>query len=213
MSPEQLEIDVSATGDPPAAVLDWVRVVEARIDDFFETEANRRYPLYLPSDAMGFYHTLKTVTDSGLPEGKVFCEWGSGFGLHAGLAALLGYEAHGIEIEPELNGFARELAAEHGLDVSYHETSYVPEGFDTADGLGGTDLLLPPGFRQGDHQGGGPCYEGTDLCTTDIDVFYVYPRPDDQEFMLDLFENTAEQGALLITWFGVGQPLVFRAGD
>lgn len=52
-----------------------------------------------------------------LPRGT-FCEWGSGMGINTGIAALLGFEAAGIELHPKLASASRELLAEYGLDAT-----------------------------------------------------------------------------------------------
>ena len=47
-----------------------------------------------------------------------------------------------------------------------------------------------------------PAYEGMDLELDEIDVFYVYPWPGEQELMHDLFQAVAADGAILVTYYG-----------
>ncbi len=62
--------------------------------------------------------------------GNRFCEWGSGLGTATCLASLMGFNAMGIEIEPELVLRARRLASEFNLPASFLQTSFLIEGYD-----------------------------------------------------------------------------------
>ncbi|MDA7598317.1 hypothetical protein N8813_05275, partial [bacterium] len=42
-------------------------------------------------------------------------------------------------------------------------------------------------------------YEGMELALSEIDLFYVYPYPGDQEMFLDLFDKVAGVDAVLLT--------------
>ncbi|WP_146398790.1 class I SAM-dependent methyltransferase [Planctomycetes bacterium CA13] len=68
-------------------------------------------------DEFGFvpsnYEMLWSKLDA-LPRGK-FCELGSGFGIATGLAEILGFEAQGVEISPELVQASQTLLAKFGL--------------------------------------------------------------------------------------------------
>src|SRR5579859_385397 len=83
----------------------------------FLQEAQRRVahvrteesPAFVPSDYGGSYRALRIIHDEGLCKGRFFCEWGSGLGVVTGLAAMLGFDACGIEIEPSLVTAARRL--------------------------------------------------------------------------------------------------------
>ena len=101
MALEEIDLDLSRT-TMPGGVQALVTEAEKRVNDFFETEANKRFPRYLPSDFVTCYEVLAAITREKLALGKVFCEWGSGFGVAACIASMLGYEAYGIEIEAQL---------------------------------------------------------------------------------------------------------------
>ena len=51
--------------------------------------------------------------------GTLFCEWGSGFGVVTCLAAMLEFDASGIEIESDLVDAAEDLSADFGLAVEF----------------------------------------------------------------------------------------------
>lgn len=205
MALQELSIDLGKA-DPPEQVTNFLAEADRRIDHLFETEANRKVPRFIPSDPVAIYRALDFVTRNDLPLGRVFCEWGSGFGVGTCMAALLGYEAHGIEIEPDLADTSRQLASDLGIDINICCTSYVPEGFESYAAVGGEELVLPEHFSDhGDGFGDVPVYEGMDLSTDEIDLFFVYPWPGEQEFMQQLFDAIATEGAILLTYLEDGE--------
>ena len=62
---------------------------------------------------------LRALSEGGLARGWRFCEWGSGFGVVVGLAALVEFDACGIEIEALLVAEARKLADDFDLPVEF----------------------------------------------------------------------------------------------
>ena len=188
-------------GAPPAEFADFLTEAEKRIDHLFETEQNKKIPRFIPCNPVALYHVLEYVTRTDLPLGRVFCEWGSGFGVGACMAAMLGYEAYGIEIEASLADASDRLIADCGIEnVTILNTSYLPEGFESYAAVGGEELVLPENFS--DHGEGFdqvPIYEGMPYTTDEIDLFFVYPWPGEQEFMQQLFDAVATEGAILLT--------------
>ncbi|MCP4304261.1 MAG: hypothetical protein GY788_05135, partial [bacterium] len=76
---------------------------------FIETAAERargfisRNPnvtTLLGSDPQAFCMGLKALRRQGILSGGNFCDWGSGIGVIAGLAALNGFDAYGVELDP-----------------------------------------------------------------------------------------------------------------
>ena len=99
MALQEIELDLPEPAPLPGRVSAFLDEADRRIDHLFETEINKRTPKFIPSDAQLFYRGLAHVTESGLPLGRTFCEWGSGFGVGACIASLLGYTSYGVEIE------------------------------------------------------------------------------------------------------------------
>jgi protein-L-isoaspartate O-methyltransferase len=82
---------------------------------------SRRIPCFdfVPCSYEAFYNALASQ-----PRGT-FCEWGSGIGIATGLAELLGFAAHGIEIDPALAAVSRQLLADHGFRVTIQTGDYL----------------------------------------------------------------------------------------
>ena len=94
----------------PQNVADLFAEADRRCDEFFAAGLGRRYPRYIPSDPSIVHAAMVYLKEEGFTRGNVFCEWGCGYGVATCLASLLGYEAYGIEIEPELADLGTKLA-------------------------------------------------------------------------------------------------------
>ena len=124
------------------------------------------------------------------------------------LAAQLGYEATGIELEEGLVEIAESLAETHQTGAEFIHTSYIPEGYISYEHIGGTDIVPDDSF---DHHSGPARYEEMDIGLDEIDVFFVYPWPGEQEMMLKLFESVASEDAILIAYYGDKEICIYRA--
>lgn len=195
----QLPYEVEDIELPPR-VKAFIEEADARCDQFYDDKLNKRFPRYVPSEPAQVYSALKYVTDQRLPLDTNFVEWGSGFGVGTGLASLLGYETTGIEIEPVLVDKAESLLSDQGIDAEFLAISYIPEGYISYDALSGHDIVRDDSFGNSpDHQ---PRYEGMDIDVEEIDLFFVYPWPGEQEMMLKLFDAVAGEGAILVAYYG-----------
>lgn len=208
MSLEQLNV-ISKPCEIPDKVITMLAEAEQRCDAFFEAGLDRRYPRYLPSNPEKVFAAIATLKESGLLRGKVFCEWGSGFGIATCMASLIGFEAYGIEIEDGLVKLSTELARDLSIPAEYLCTSYLPEGYEECEGIGGKDLLPP----QATTSGGAiidttPLYDGLD--PGEVDLFFVYPWPGQEEFMMDLFDEVASEDAILLIYQADGETTVHR---
>ncbi len=207
---EQIESDFPVV-QPPGYIADFLAAASLKIDQFFDAKRDRRLPRYVPSDPETVYSALEYVRQKDLALGNVFCEWGCGFGVCASMATLLGYESYGIEIEPELARHSRELVEEHRLNTQILNTSFLPEGFESYLAHGGYRLMTPPGFaRSKNSLNHSLRYEDMELEIEEIDLFYCYPWPEEQELMLELFEAVAAEDALLLAFYGQGDINLYR---
>ncbi len=213
MAVEEITLNLSGI-KVPAHASDLIAEVDRMIDQFDAADGRRRNPNYVPVDALLLYSAMAHVTDLNLPIGRVFCELGSGLGLGACFAAMLGYESYGIEIDPKLVTAARELANRRNLDPRFLCTNYFPDGYSSYPGQGGDELIAPPLVRNryGDVIEK-PCFEGMGHDTDEIDLFFVYPWPKEHEMMQDLFDSIAGDGAILIAYYGDGEICAYRKID
>lgn len=93
--------------DPPALVLpqrivDLLDDADGRIDDFQFEHRDTPVAAFVPSDFVLAYQSLTAIVTRNLAAGRRFVEWGAGVGVVTCLAAELGFDAVGIEIEEDL---------------------------------------------------------------------------------------------------------------
>jgi len=72
------------------------------------------------------YGALRALEESGELGGRWFCEWGSGLGVVACLASMLGFDAWGIEAEADLVRAARRLAWDFDVEVEFVARQLLP---------------------------------------------------------------------------------------
>jgi hypothetical protein len=171
-----------------------------RIDAFQESHL---IPGFVPSDFAQVYRVLDGLAESDLVPGRWFCEWGSGFGVVACLAALLGFDAWGIEAEEELVDAARLLAADFDLPVTFACGSFLPPPAAEAQCARNYAWLTTHGDSG---------YEELGLGPDDFDVIFAYPWPDEEHLTGDLFRRYARRGAVLVTYHG-GEDVRLRRKD
>jgi hypothetical protein len=164
----------------------FLREAERRIEDF---QRDSRVPGFVPCDFERAYRFLSAVAAFDVTDGKLFCEWGSGFGVVACLAALLGYDAVGIEINRDLVEAAGQLAADFGIPVEFVHGSFIPAG-ETIDADGGFSWLETERAAR-----------DAEFGPEDFDVIFAYPWPDEEVATEAMFERRAANGALLASCY------------
>lgn len=174
----------------PADVRSFLREAERRIERF---QRAGRVPGFVPSNFEGAYNVLRALAAASPAPGGLFCEWGSGFGVVACLAALLEYDAFGIEIERDLVDAARRLAADFDLPVEFVCGSFIPRG-GRANVTGAEFAWL--------NTDGASAHAELGLDPSDFGVIFAYPWPDEERVTADLFERHAARGAVLVTHHG-----------
>ncbi len=173
----------------PADVRRFLREADRRIDEY---QLYTRTPAFVASNFEGAYRVLRGLADHPLTRGNRLCEWGSGYGVVASLAAMLGYESCGIEIEPDLVTEARRLAVDFDLEVEFVRGSFVPRAAESRVCNAGQYSWLT---TEGDD-----AYEELGLDPDDMDVIFAYPWPDEEEITGTLFNRYAGDGAILVTY-------------
>jgi len=186
--PDALE----AVGDEESAFL---READRRINEYLDARSDRNGHGFVPSDFVAVHSAMRAIADGPVAPGNTFCEWGSGLGVVASLAAMLGFDAWGIEIDRDLVATSEALADEFDLPVSFVCGNFIPPGGDVcADDMGEPAWLA---------MGGANAYDEMALDPEDFDVIFAYPWPGEERVIAEMFDRHAAVGAVLLTYHGL----------
>ena len=201
-----MALEAIAMEGPEARVSDQVARLIATCsrgwERFFADHDDHQAPRFVPSVPERVFAVLEEVTRRQLPPTRVFCEWGSGFGTATCLAALLGYEAYGLEIDEELVRLSRAIARRLGIPVTMLCTSLFPAGYAAYAGVDGAALVTSASVRDHDTAAArGPLrYAGMESAIADIGLFFAYPWPEERALMQELCAAVARAGAILVVY-------------
>ena len=192
-----VDIKLSIDGsDLPSDVRVFLREAYLRVGQFVRNNPIR-VSGFAPSGFAMVYQSLQAIVEAKLAPGNLFCEWGSGFGVVASLAAILKFRAYGIEIESDLVDASKRLADDFRLPVEFIHGSLIPPGGGAyADETCANNNAEFFGLvRNADNA---YCELGLDL--DDFDIVFAYPWPGEEHVIENLFAHYAAEGALLLTY-------------
>lgn len=172
----------------PRDVRLFLREAQRRIDSF---QRHSHVPGFVPSDFGGAYRVLRALA-AHLRRGSFLCEWGSGFGVVACLAAMLEFDVCAIEIEQQLVDAAQRLADDFGVPVQFACGSFIPRK---------SQFSLDDDFAWLSTEGADG-HEQLGQTPDEFDVIFAYPWPDEEALTGKLFQRYAAAGAVLVTYHG-----------
>jgi hypothetical protein len=133
-----------------------------------------------------------------------FLEWGAATGVITIIADLLGFEAYGIELEPDLVATARALATKFDSRARFVIGSFLPTGYvwrsRDGDSRTGTLGTGESGYRQ------------LGFGLDDFDVVFGYPWDGEQDLMLDLMNRYGRPDATLLINHTIEGVVAYRGG-
>jgi hypothetical protein len=182
-----VDVELLLSDEPlPTAVADLIADAQQRVDEFSDRHA-ATVPAFVPSDFELAYRGLAAIQLQRLATGRRFIEWGSGIGVITCLADRAGFDAVGIEIEPQLVDIAEELA-------EFGRGSFLPPGAEPRLEMPDDVAWLATTGADG--------YEELEMEPDEFDVVFAYPWPGEEDVIFDVFADCAANGALLLTYHG-----------
>jgi len=180
---------LDTSGDHDEKLLGDFRRLWSDADQLWDQRQNAAaFHGYVSADYMAVYRSLAEL------RGRVltFLEWGSGLGIVTIMASQMGFEAYGIEAEPELVDLSNGFAQAHGSDARFAEGSFVPDDFvwDPADGsdVNRTIIDVPA------------AYDELDMELRDFDLVYAYPWPDEHTLFRNIVRQFGRQDTLFLSY-------------
>ena len=169
--------------------LDLMRVIWVRIDEIWTVRnARPAFSGYVSADYEEVFEQLWRMRK----QAGTFLEWGSGLGAVAMMAAVIGYEAYGIEAEEELVRISEDLADEFDIDVTFATGSFIPDDFAWEPATGAnvtiTQIDIPDAYAE----------LGMEL--SDFDMVYAYPWPDEHGLLEGIMKQFSRPGTTLFTF-------------
>lgn len=196
------DVHITTTEEPiPDVIVQYLAEARTRVEAFLD---ENRVPAFVACDFEPVYAAIRAIRAANLAPGNVFCEWGSGFGVVASLAAGFGFESYGIEVEAPLVEHARQLADDFSHSVGFACGSFVPAGAEE----------IVEQFVQSDvfwlNTEVDDAYDELAMDADDIDIVFAYPWPGEDEVIVNLFDHCAAHGALLLTYSYLEGVKVYR---
>ena len=131
MALKEITLNWPQQGMPAPPAQNLIDDAQERIERFIRArQASDPIPSFVACDFVMVDRAIRAVAEQRLAPGPVFCEWGAGFAVAAGLAALNGLGAYAIEIHRDLVDQADRLLRDHSIEVELAQGSLVPEGGD-----------------------------------------------------------------------------------
>jgi hypothetical protein len=143
---------------------------------------------YVSADYAAVYDSLKKYQHRGL----MFLEWGSGLGVVAIMASMMGFDAYGIEIEPELVEHACSLAERFESDAKFACGSFIPGEYEEScqDGEEFQRTVCDAA----------PAYDELDRELRDFDMVYAYPWPEEHLVFRSIIRRCGAKHAILLCY-------------
>ena len=121
-----------------------------------------------------------------------FLEWGSGLGVVTIMASRLGFQAYGIENEPELVDHAHAFGERYAPAARFVCGNFFPSQFEWNPGKGEIEV------RTALHSAA--AYEKMGRKLSDFDLVYAYPWPEEHELYRNVMREFGGPDSLFLTY-------------
>ena len=156
--------------------------------NIFRERRGQAFHAFVPADYPRALEALRALR----PRADTFLELGSGVGVITILAAKLGFEASGIEIDPWLVEQSEDLAGEFDADATFANGTFIPPAFQER--VDQYEMDLPTILD------GNSGYEELGQPLDSFDLVYAFYWPGLEDLFFELMAHHGREGALLLTY-------------
>jgi hypothetical protein len=121
-----------------------------------------------------------------------FLEWGSGLGVVTIMASRLGFDAYGIENEPELVDYARAFGEKYAPGAQFTCGNFFPSEFEWKPSKGEIEVRTPLHTPA--------AYERMGRKLSDFDLVYAYPWPEEHQLYQNVMHEFGAPNSVLLTY-------------
>ena len=143
---------------------------------------------YVSADYASIYRALLKLRT----RATTFLEWGSGLGVVTIMASQLGFEAYGIEVEPQLVDMARGLADKYQSSAVFATGSFIPAEFEAQ--LGDGEEFHRTVVEDAS------AYAELDMELRDFDLVYAFPWPEEHTVFRRIVRKCAATSTLFLRY-------------
>lgn len=198
----QIPFQWDDTLEIPKPVAKLLESADARLQLYWDQWHTKPIEQYVACDFRDVWQSLRFVTENNLAHGKLFCEWGCGFGIVTALASMLGFEAIGIEAEPFLVDEARKFLSAQRVTAEIWNGNFLPDGSERLAKSQSNHASLFHNVPD--------AYSEHEIDVDDFALIFAYPWPGEDQFLQEVFRHHAADGALLLMFLGPYQIELYR---
>jgi len=175
--------------DPDETLLADFGRLSAEADDLWERhQRTPAFHRYVSADYVAVYKSLARLRGRAL----TFLEWGSGLGVVTIMASRMGFEAYGIETEPDLVEYAENFAQAYGPQARFAQGSFIPDDFEWNPANG--DEVIRTIIDAAS------AYDKLEMELRDFDLVYAYPWSDEHTLYHNIMREFGGRNALLLSY-------------
>ena len=159
------------------------------VDDLWErSQTADGFHAYVSADYEAVLRSLVQLRGQAV----TFLEWGSGLGVVTIMASRLGFEAYGIENEPELVDHAHAFGERYAPAARFVCGNFFPSEFEWNPGQGEIEV------RTALHSAA--AYEPMGKKLSDFDLVYAYPWPEEHQLYQNVMRECGAPKSLFLTY-------------
>ena len=190
----ELEMDLDDEQPLSDPIERWLEASRQRIQLFWDQFPQKPLAQYIECDFEWVTRGLQYCVDQQLIDGKLFVEWGCGFGVVTGVASILGLDAIGIEAEEFLCDEGKKLLNVNSIEAELWCGNFLPSGSAKLSMDDDPNVSLTHTCES--------AYSTNQMTLDDFAIVYVYPWPGEEHFLKSVFNRYARKDALLLLYRG-----------